>query len=140
MPLNAAMIAQKWASRAGGAGDAYKAGVDQVSVSPTEKAAQAKDKYLQNVQKAASEGRYESGLRRVSLADWQRASKEKGVANYQNGIRAGTAKMQTFLSKFLPEVDRIKQEIAGMPSATDADMEQRMLANMRKMRELKGRI
>lgn len=138
MAANPAQVALKWQQRASAAGEAIKQGVNAVTVSPTEKAAQAKDKYLLGVQAAAASGAYENGLRKVTLDDWKRAMIDKGIANHQNGVRVGLPNMQRFLAEFLPHAERVSQEIAAMPNVTESDAEARMLANVRKMREFRS--
>ncbi len=136
--LSASQVAQKWGQRLQGASESIKQGVNNVTVSPTEKAAQAKDKYLQGVQQAAAEGRYEDGLRKVSLQDWQRAMTEKGVANLQNGVRAGVQNMEKFLREFLPYAQQVSDQVKAMPNVTEADAENRVLTNMRLMRQFRN--
>lgn len=132
--LSAAAVAQKWMQRTSAAGDAMKAGVMGVTESPTAKAADAKDRWVAGIQAAAADGRYEDGLRAVSLSDWQRSMTEKGVQNMQNGVRLATDKMQKFMQEFLPAAQASSEECRAMPKGTDQDSINRMTKNFENMK------
>lgn len=121
------------------ASQAMKDGVDGVTESPMEKAAANVDKYVRGVQEAASDGRFERGLREVSLGDWKTAMKEKGAANMANGVRTLTPRAQRGMTDLFAFADQVKSEIAGMPNTTESDAEARALAAIRKMREYRKR-
>lgn len=115
-----------------------KAGVDAVTVSPTEQAAAAKDQWIAGVQRAAAEGKFENGLRAVSLQDWKTAYKEKGIPAAANAARVAEPKMQRFLADFLPYAAQVSETVKAMPKGTLADSKARanaaidMLAAYRK--------
>ena len=137
---NANLIAQKWADRLGRAADSVKNGVNSTTVSPTELAAQAKDRWIAGVQRAAEEGRFEEGLRSVSLSDWQKAMINKGIPNMQTGAREGVTKVEKFMRDFLPFAANVSETIKSMPKGTlqdsiaRAETAIRMLAQYRKRR------
>src|SRR5689334_17802100 len=94
MPVNVQQAIAKWKQNMGTAGEAMKAGVQAVTVSPTQLAAQAVDKYQQGVMDAVNSGRYVAGLQSVSNADWQRSMLDKGIPNMQTGVRNLDARAQ----------------------------------------------
>ena len=138
--MNPSTIAQKWANRMAGAGEAMKNGVQAVTVAPTEQAAAAKERWIAGIQKAATEGKFEQGLRRVSLEDWKRAMVDKGVSNMTNGARNSVGKVQAFLSEFLPYADTVSATVAALPKGTVEDSINRaatairMLSNFKRSR------
>lgn len=113
--LSPQALAQKWARNIGAATESIKAGVNAVTVSPTEKAARAQDQYLLGVQRAVSDGKYAAGLRRVTLADWQQAMLNKGIPRVASGAMAAQPKMESFLSEFLPHVQAGQRMLESMP-------------------------
>lgn len=139
MAANPTTVAQKWASRMAGSGEAMKAGVAAVTTAPTELAAQAKDRYLAGVMRAAEEGKFEEGLRAVSLSDWQRAMTNKGVPNMQTGAREGVTKVEKFMRDFLPFAEQVSQEIAAMPKGSLEDSIARARAAITKMASYRRR-
>lgn len=135
--LSPNVAAQKWANRMASAGEAMKNGVQNVQTAPTEQAAQAKDRWMAGLQRAATEGKFEAGLRRVSLEDWKRSMIDKGVANMQNGARTAIPKVQAFLTEFLPFAESVSQEVASMPKGTIEDSINRSAAAIRKLASFK---
>lgn len=135
MATNPAAILAKWKRNAANSTEDMKAGVQAVQVSPTSKAAAAIPKFLQGVQEAVASGRMANALNAVTLGDWQNSMLGKGLRNYATGINAISPAGQRAMADQQQAADQIKQQIAGMPSATEADMEQRALTAMRLMKE-----
>lgn len=119
--LNAAEIAEKWRRRAEAAATDYQKGTERVSESPTEKAAAKIVKFKANLIKAIDDGKWEKGLKSVSLSDWKAAVAAKGVPNYATGIRASETKMETFMSELIPFQESLQSEVNRMPDITLAD-------------------
>lgn len=112
---NPSDVARKWASRLGASGEAIKQGVQNVTVNPAERAAAAQDRYIAGVQRAVAEGKYQRGLRRVTLQAWQESMLQKGLPRIASGASAAIPKMEAFLSKWLPWEEQLKQKLAAMP-------------------------
>lgn len=132
------MVAKKWAAGMQQATQSMTDGVNSVTVSPTEKAAAAVDKWEAGVRRARTEGTYESGLRSVSLAQWQDAMRTKGIPRITDGVRAAQPKMERFLGELLPYTDSVKEQIAQMPSTTPQDRIARMLRNVELMSQFRS--
>jgi len=113
--MSPSQIAEKWSRNLGASTASIQAGVDAVTVSPTEKAARAVDNYVSGVQRAVADGKYVAGLRRVSLSDWQQAMKGKGIARIASGAAAARPKMEAFLVEFLPHVEAGQRALESMP-------------------------
>lgn len=136
---NAQAIAQLWMQRASAAGERMKAGVQAVTENPAEKAAAAAPQWLAGVQRAAAEGSFEAGLRKVSLSDWKQKMLNKGVPNMATGVREALPDMTKFLAEFLPFAGQVSDEIKAMPKGTKEDSRARMLAAFEKMSSFKRR-
>ena len=104
--------ANNWARGLANSTEKIRQGIQGVTESPMEKAASRADAYAQGVQRAVSEGKYQSGLRSVSLDEWKRQSLEKGVNRIAGGAEASKGKMASFLTEFLPFV---QQGMAQLP-------------------------
>jgi hypothetical protein len=113
--LNASAIADKWARNLGSAGESIKAGVQAVTQAPTEKAAMAADRYASGVARAVTDGKYQAGLRRVSLEDWKNATLRKGLNRIAAGAAESKGKMQAFLGDFLPHLEAGQRMLETMP-------------------------
>lgn len=105
-------IAAKWQRNSAAAGESIRAGVQAVQVSPMAQAAARQDAYLAGVQRAVSEGRWQAGLQRRSLQDWQQAVITKGIPRHAQGVSGATPKVTAFFSQFLPH---IQQVVASLP-------------------------
>lgn len=116
--LTPSQIAAKWARNTAGSTESVKAGVMAVTQSPMEKAAQNLDKAAMNYQAAVSSGRMGKALRAVSLADWQQAMIEKGVQRIASGTQRAVPKMEAFMAAWMPVMERVKNQVATMPSGT----------------------
>lgn len=112
---NASQVADKWSRNLAGSTESIRAGVQSVTTNPAEKAIAAKERYVQGVQRAAAEGKYERGLRKVSLQMWQESMINKGLSRIASGASAGKSKMVAFMDKWLPYEEQLKQKLASMP-------------------------
>lgn len=119
--LSASEIADKWRRRAEASAPDYEKGIDRVSESPMEKAVAKKDKFKANLIKSIDDGKWEKGLKAVSLGDWKASVKAKGVPNYATGIRASEGKMEKFMSELIPFQESLQAEVNRMPDITLSD-------------------
>lgn len=131
--LNAQQFAEKWQRRLQSAAPDIQNGINRVDQSPTEKAASKKDKMLQNLTQAVQSGKWENGLRRVTLADWKRAAIEKGVPRISQGAAGAAPKVTQFAAQLLPFQDSLQQQVNSMPDLTIEDSIARMTAWVRGM-------
>lgn len=126
--------ARRWAANTKAAKKSYEAGIRAVTSSPMEKAASKAQQYADGVARAVSEGRYQAGLRSVSIQQWQDAALGKGLARLDSGVTAAEPKMLAFQSEVLPFIQQVQNTVRNMPNNTEEERDQRMLANARLMR------
>lgn len=134
MAANVAANLAKYKKNSKQAADDYVNGVTAVTVSPSHQAAAAVNKYAAGVQDAVSSGAFVRGCMGVSVGDWQQACTTKGKRNYTTGIDNLSAKAQKNMADQQEYADRVRAEIANMPSDTPADMDARMQRNVELMR------
>lgn len=135
MPKNVDAMMAKYEKNTGQAAESYKAGIDAVTESPTEKAANRKDKYVAGVQRAADSGKYEAGLRAVTTEEWKAAAKNKGAAALQNAVRNLSARAKRNMRNLFDYSQTVASQIAGMADATEADADARALKAIQLMRQ-----
>lgn len=137
--LNPQAVSDKWARNLGAAGEAIKAGVQAVSVAPTDKAAAAADRYAAGVARAVTDGKYQAGLRRVSLEDWKQATLRKGLNRIAAGATEGKSKMTAFLSDFIPHLEAGQRMLDSMPRGDLQTNIQRAVSMMQHNAQFKRR-
>jgi hypothetical protein len=108
-------VADKWSRNLGGATKSIQDGVAEVTVAPTQRAAERVNAYLAGTQRAVSDGRFQAGLRRVSLEDWKQAMLIKGVPRVAAGANAAKDKMAGFMAEWLPHMDAGVRALESMP-------------------------
>ncbi len=122
---------EKHARRLKGAVDDMRKGIERVSESPTAAAASKKDKMRSNVNAALDSGKWERGLRRVSLEDWKGKMINKGLGRVASGIDEAAPKVRAFAADFLPFLDNVTSAVRKMPDTTLEDSINRMNAQIR---------
>ncbi len=131
--VTAAQASSKWQQNMKASVPYIQQGVDNVTDSPMEKAAAAADKYAQNVAAAVQSGRFQAGLRSVSLADWKTNTKAKVASRLSQGVDAALPKRQKFDSWMVNTLNGILPTISSMPDMTLEDSIARMTAMTRAM-------
>ena len=115
MARSAQEIARKWQRNLSGSVESIRSGVQDVTVSPTEKAASKADQYLIGVQHAVDSGKYQRGLRSVTLEQWKQAMLDKGVPRIASGAASGEPKFTEFMQEFLPYIESGQRMLDNMP-------------------------
>ena len=131
--LTAAEFQEKHARRLKGAVEDVRKGIDRVTESPTAKAAAKADKMLTNLTSSVQSGKWAAGLKRVSLEEWKRKTRDVGVNRIAAGIDASKDKVIAFAEELLPHIDRGQEKIKGMPDITLDDSINRMTTFTRHM-------
>lgn len=111
---NPTQAAQNWASRLGGATQAYTDGVNGVKVAPGQLAAAAGDRWLANTQ--ASLPRFKSNSAAVGLGAWQTAAIDKGAPRLASGATAAQPKVEMVFAKLFPA---IRNAVGALPAKGD---------------------
>ena len=80
-----------------------------------------------NIIKAIDNGKWENGLKNVSLEDWKKAAKEKGVGRIAAGVEGASAKVESFYGKLFPYQESLQNKVNGMPDLSLQDNINRMV-------------
>jgi hypothetical protein len=129
--VSPATAAANWSRSLAASTEKIKAGVNSVNESPTAKAARRADAYLAGIQRAVADGRWQDSLNAVSLESWKQDMLNKGLPRIASGATAAQAKMQNFLTQFLPHVQQGKAMLESMPRGGLEENIQRMTAMVR---------
>jgi predicted transcriptional regulator len=116
---------QKHAARLKGSISDIQAGVNKVTVAPTQQAAAAQAKMLQNLTQAVSSGKWAARLKSVDLQTWQAATINKGLNRIASGIDGAQQKVIDFASQLLPFEASLQDQVSKMPNLTLEDSVQR---------------
>lgn len=135
--MTSAEYQEKHARRLKGAASDIRRGIEAVTDNPADAAIASKEKMVANFNSAMAEGKYEAGLRRVTLDDWRRKTIEVGIGRIPAGIDAAKAKVTAFADQLLPHVSAGQSKIAGMANVTIDDNINRMVTFVRHMAEMR---
>ncbi len=133
--MTAQEITEKWQRRTTAAVPDAVAGVQRVTDSPMEAAANQESKMLQNITKAVTSGRWAAGLRAVPLETWKSVTAKKIQERMGGGVAAATAKRGKFDAYMVNTVNSILPTIKDMPDMTIEDSIARVGTFMRHMNE-----
>lgn len=124
-------IAAKWRANTASSTQAMEQGVNAVTESPTAKAAAAVDRMVAGIQRAAQEGKIQAGLMRVSLEDWKKKMREKGIPRVSQGVATAEGDFAAFMGEFMPHLDQLKSKLSSMPRGTLEQNISRMIETVR---------
>jgi len=118
----------------------YLAGVQAPKVDPIEAGITAQPAYESAMRDATVLRRRVDGLRKTNIQEWVQAAETKGVARIAEGVAAARPKIERFWSAYHPLLLQHVNRIRAMPAVTPADRQNRMIANLQGLRDLKGRV
>lgn len=133
--ITPAEFANNWQSGSTNAVQKTIAGVNRVTESPTEKAADAVDRQVAGVQRAAQSGKTEAALRKVTLQEWKSKTAQKVGERMAGGVAAAKGKMQQFGEYLIPTLNSGMSTVNAMPATTFQERMQKMVAMATYMHE-----
>lgn len=120
LPSKAAW-SNKWVTNSQNSVQHLVSGINGVTESPMEKAAQKQDKLVQNWTAAVNSGKWAAGLRAVSMEQWKKITAEKCQQRYSPGIKAAQPKMEAYIDQVTPHIENGLQQLESMPDLTLQD-------------------
>jgi len=117
----------------------YAQGISMPKKDPIAAAIAAEDKWAARIRAAIDEKRRAKALQTVSMQDWYKYASEIGANRLVEGVTKREAKVQKFVSSWTPILQDHLSKIDALPAVTDADMETRVLENLRGLKALKGK-
>lgn len=132
----AEQVAEKYSRNAGNSILSLKEGVERVTENPMEKAADNPEGYLAGVQQNVE--KWQTNLRKKTLAEWKASMKGKGANNYSASMPVAKKNMKSAMEKLLPYIGTGQATINAMPRGTLSDSKARVNAWMDHMAAYKG--
>jgi len=126
--------ARKQIERAAAAGNDWLEGTLNPRRDPVQAALAANDRRIARIQQSIADKTWEGAMARVDPAATEATIKAVGSQGYANGVRARTDKIQAAVARLQPLVAAHVAKLDQLPAKSDADMEARMVANLRGMR------
>jgi len=117
----------------------YKVGIARPKNDPIVAGIAAEGRYNKVMKKVLEEERRKKGLEKTSMAEWFKYSSEIGADRLVEGVVKREAKVTKFLTTFQPMLVEHLGKIDLMADVTDKDREDRVLANLRGLKALKGK-
>lgn len=105
-----------------------KDGVGRVTENPMAKAAEAVDRQVAGVQRAAQSGKTQAALLAVDLASWKTVTMQKIGERLSGGVAAAATKMNKFGQYLISTVNQGMAQVNTMPKLTLADSKAKMIA------------
>lgn len=119
--LDPAAVAQRWAQNLAAASQKITAGVNAVTQSPTQLAAQAAQTWLARLNDPRTLAKFQKNLNKVTLQQWQTAMTQKGIPRISQGAQQALPKFQTFMTAWLPYEAQGAAQVRAMPNLTLQD-------------------
>lgn len=102
-----ARVAQKWARRAGSAGQEYAEGVAMTPKSWQGATTAATKNYDAGVQAAIGRGAFAKGVNKAGDAKWKRGATEKGPARFAQGVQVAEQDYSGAMAPYLEAIGRV---------------------------------
>jgi hypothetical protein len=116
----------------------YRIGITQPKKSPTASAIAAQPKYEAAMRDPQVLARRTAGLRNTTDEIWASRAENIGADRLVSGVVQRRDKVERQVTKLHGLMTQHLQRIDGMPNVTASDAEQRMLANLKGMRAMRG--
>ena len=114
-------VVRKWLSRARGAVEDYKAGVQAPKRNPIEAAISMKDTLKAKMAAAETWDKWESKLGAWSLDGWIKRTLEIGAARFPQGIEASQIFFKQFYEQFSKHLEEGLPKVYAIPRVTLED-------------------
>lgn len=128
--LTKAEFVDKWSKNTKGAVTYYKQGVQSVQVNPAQQAAEASNKWQENVSSDRARNRFVDGLSQVTLQSWKNAAAEKGAARISSGVDGAVGKMGNFADYVVNTIYPMADDVNSMANTTFDDRVQKAISMM----------
>jgi hypothetical protein len=114
-------IAEKHNRRTKAAVQDLVKGVQGVEVNPATQAVAKKAKLMQNWNDAMQSGKWERGMKRVTLDSWKASMIDKGAGRVAAGLDASLGKTVEFFAELIPFQNDLSKKIENLPDLTIED-------------------
>ena len=117
----------------------FKTGIASPKKDPIAAGIEAEDRFAAEMKKAIEEKRRKKALEATNIDEWYAYTSTLGAARLVEGVTKREKEVADFVNTWQPILTDHVNKIDAMPAVTDKDMEERMLANLRGLKGLKGK-
>jgi len=117
----------------------YKVGIAGPKDDPIAAGIAAQPRYEAQMKKDEVLARRKAALEKTNMAEWYKYSSEIGAGRLVEGVTKREAKVGDFVRAFQPMLLDHVSKVDALADVTDKDREERMLANLRGLKALKGK-
>lgn len=118
----------------------YTQGITNPKADPIAEAIKAKGAYENGVKQAIDRNAFVKGLEKTSFQEWQGYASNIGAGKLVDGVVKREAKVAKFLNAWQPELTSVVTALDAMAKDTASDRDAKMLANVKALRELRGKV
>ena len=115
----------------------YEVKIDMPRKDPIKAAIDAEDKWATRVKEAIDKGLRKKRLSKVTADEWNSYA-HAFSGRLVEGVTKRESKVKDFVDAWNPKLLSHLSKVDSLPAVTDADMETRMLENLRGLKALKG--
>lgn len=137
--VSAQEFTEKWGRRLKGAVTDIQKGIEKVTKAPGESAAAAKDRMKMKLLAAIDDGTWERMVKSVTLDEWKKQARDKGVGRISAGVDGAAQKVEQMAGRLLEAVDASVAEANKIPKGDIEASIQRSNAFIRGMAKRKLR-
>lgn len=116
----------------------YKVGIAYPKKDPISAAIAAEDRWAAQIKKAIEKQSRKKALEATNMDEWYAYTSVLGPDRLVEGVKVRQKEVNDFVTTWQPLLAEHVAKIDAMPAVTDKDMEERMLANLRGLKSLKG--
>lgn len=117
----------------------YVKGIASPKADPIARGIETEPKFADSMRKAIDSKARAKGLQKTDMATWAKYSTNIGADKLVDGVVKREEKVTKFISTFQPMLVSHLSKIDSLPEETDSDRENRMLENLRGLKQLKGK-
>ena len=116
----------------------YGTGIASPRKDPIAAGIAAEDRYASQTRKAIDEGRRARALQATNIDEWFTYSDKIGKGRLVEGVTKREKEVRDFVGPWHAMISDHVSKLDVLPAVTDADMENRVLTNLRGLKGMKG--
>lgn len=133
---DAGAMTEKYLRNTAAATSDYVRGVQNPRRDPKEAALAAVGKWRDGVQRAIQQDRFRRGVAAYDVAAARQAATSDNGSAYAAGIQKRADKVRNAFGRLVPLLSSVSQSVQALPQDNEQQREQRMVTNLRLMREV----
>ncbi len=116
----------------------YTAGIQRPKKDPIQAGIAAEAKWANQVQQAIQNGTRAKHLQNVTAQEWETYAETIGAPRLVDGVVRRQAKVTAFTTAFQPQLLNLLSTVDAMPTGTQSERNQKMIATIDGLRALRG--